>query len=97
MVSDLVYYSDTHTFFDQHYHEIEEIRESFEQNHGYPFFPTGDLKNDLAWFTYEQVAIEIQQYRERLGMNYLIAARPRIKGLIELVAEYAGWNSDRED
>ena len=22
---------------------------------------------------------------------------PQIKGLIELVAEYAGWNSDRED
>jgi alkanesulfonate monooxygenase SsuD/methylene tetrahydromethanopterin reductase-like flavin-dependent oxidoreductase (luciferase family) len=29
----------------------------------------------------EQVAAEIETYRQRLGMNYLIVARPRVKGL----------------
>jgi alkanesulfonate monooxygenase SsuD/methylene tetrahydromethanopterin reductase-like flavin-dependent oxidoreductase (luciferase family) len=29
----------------------------------------------------EQVASEISEYRQRLGMNYLIVARPRVKGL----------------
>ena len=29
----------------------------------------------------EQVASEISEYRQRLGMNYLIVTRPRIKGL----------------
>lgn len=59
MVSGLIYFSDTHVFFDRHYDEIEEIRQDFEQSHGYPFYPPGDLKNDLAWFAYESVGLDL--------------------------------------
>lgn len=43
----------------------------------------GNTPVEKSWIVgnTEQVASEIQQYRERLGMNYLIVARPRIKGL----------------
>lgn len=30
-VSELIYYSDTHAFYDQYYYEIEELRQSFEE------------------------------------------------------------------
>ena len=56
MISGLIYYSETHDFFDRHYDEIEDIRRNFERDHGYPFHPSGDLKNDLVWFAYEHVA-----------------------------------------
>ncbi len=36
MVSELVYYRDTHAFFDRYYHEIEEVRESIEEALGEP-------------------------------------------------------------
>jgi len=32
LVGSLVYYSDTHTFFDKHYDEIETLREEFEND-----------------------------------------------------------------
>ena len=35
----------------------------------------------------EEVAIEIQHYREHLGMNYLIMVRPRIRGLSQQCVE----------
>ena len=35
----------------------------------------------------DEVARDIQAYRERIGMNYLIVARPRIKGLSPQCAE----------
>lgn len=43
----------------------------------------GNTPMEKSWIVgnAEQVASEIQLYRERLGMNYLIVARPRIKGL----------------
>lgn len=31
-VSSLIYYSDTHKFYDKHYYEIEELREEFEKD-----------------------------------------------------------------
>ena len=56
MVGSLIYYSDTHTFFDTHYEQIEDIREEFEDSIGEPFHIKRDLKNTLAWFAFEQVA-----------------------------------------
>ena len=56
MVGSLIYYSDTHAFFDTHYDQVEELREEFEDSIGEPFPIKRDLKNNLAWFTFEQVA-----------------------------------------
>ena len=43
----------------------------------------GNTPMEKSWVVgnAKQVASKIQQYRERLGMNYLIVTRPRIKGL----------------
>ena len=43
----------------------------------------GNTSMEKSWIVgnAEQVAREIKHYQLRLGMNYLIAARPRIKGL----------------
>jgi len=59
MVSDLVYYTDTHAFFDRHYDEIERLREEIEESLGEPLPISGDLKNALAWFAFEQTAMSI--------------------------------------
>ncbi len=43
----------------------------------------GNLDMEKSWIVgdAEQVTSEINEYQQRLGMNYLIVARPRIKGL----------------
>ena len=43
----------------------------------------GNLNMEKSWIVGngEQVTREIREYKQRLGMNYLIVARPRIKGL----------------
>jgi len=46
-VSEMIYYTDTHKFFDEHYHEIEEIREDWEFQTGAPLDIKGDLK--IIW------------------------------------------------
>lgn len=59
MVPSLVYYSDTHKFFDLHYAEIEELREKWEDETGQPLKIHGDLKNYLTWFAFEEVAYQL--------------------------------------
>lgn len=59
MVTSLVYYVDTHQFYDTHYNEIERIRENYEEFTEYPLSIQGDLKNFLAWFSFEQTAYEL--------------------------------------
>ena len=59
VIGSLMYLKDTHTFFDTHYGEIEELREEFESSTGQEFTLNGDLKNTLAWFAFEQVAHNI--------------------------------------
>lgn len=59
MVNSLIYYHDTHAFFDQHYEEIEALREEFEHDQGVPLDISGDLKNALAWFSFELVAYRL--------------------------------------
>ena len=59
MVASLVYYVDTHQFYDAHYNEIERIRENYEEFTEYPLSIQGDLKNFLAWFSFEQTAYEL--------------------------------------
>ena len=60
MVSGLVYYTDTHKFFDTYYEEIEELRNEYENSTGSPVdIQDRDLKNTLAWFAFEQVAYSL--------------------------------------
>lgn len=56
MVSSLIYYSDTHAFYDMYYHDIEELRYELEDSHGEALQPKGDLKNWYAWLGFEETA-----------------------------------------
>ena len=59
MITSLIYYSDTHAFFDKHYDVIEKIRDEVENNLGEPLVVDGDLKNSLAWFAFEETAYQM--------------------------------------
>lgn len=59
MVGSLIYYSDTHKFYDTHYHEIEDIRYDLEQSSGKALKPNGDLKNWYAWLGFEETARQL--------------------------------------
>lgn len=58
-VSSLIYYRDTHQFFDIYYEEIEELRQEFEEATGVPLELKHDLKNQLAWFAFEQITFNL--------------------------------------
>ena len=59
MVGSLIYYADTHDFFDKHYDQIEELRNEYEENTGIPLPIKYDLKNHLAWFSFEETAYKM--------------------------------------
>jgi len=59
MVGELIYYKDTHIFYDKHYAEIETLRDEYEESTGEPLKIKNDLKNYLAWFAFEQVAYQL--------------------------------------
>lgn len=68
MVTSLIYYKDTHEFFDKHYDEIEDIRyqlvwDSIDVN----FPQSSDLKNFLSWLSFEQRAYELSNELEMDG------------------------------
>lgn len=57
IIGNLVYYKDTHQFFDTFYKEIEELRIEYEI-----IIPNDkDLKNYLAWAAVEIVASQMYQ------------------------------------
>jgi hypothetical protein len=56
MVGKLIYYTDTHAFYDRYYDEIETLREEMETDFGEPLHPRGDLKNWYAWMAFEETA-----------------------------------------
>jgi len=60
MVGSLIYYHQTHAFFDNHYAEIEELRIEFESE-VQPLLIHGDLKNTLAWFAFEEVSFRLAE------------------------------------
>jgi len=66
MVSSLVYYSDTRTFYDKHYNQIEELRSEYDEM-GCPLKVGYDLKNDYAWFAFEVTAGKLT---EKLGLEF---------------------------
>lgn len=55
----MIYYHDTHKFFDTHYAEIEDIRTQWEDEIGDALHIDGDMKNYLAWFAFEYRAYEM--------------------------------------
>lgn len=59
MISSLIYYIDTHNFYDTYYDEIEDLRMSYESSLGKPITIKGDLKNFMAWFAFEQTAYKM--------------------------------------
>lgn len=61
MVGDLIYYSDTHKFYDDNYDDIENLRYEFEQSTGEKLQPDNDLKNWFAWFAFEETSRTIAQ------------------------------------
>ncbi len=56
MVNKLIYYYDTHKFYDTYYEEIEELRFELEESMGTFLHPQGDLKNWYAWMAFEETA-----------------------------------------
>lgn len=61
-VSGLIYYKDTNAFFDEHYAEIADIIDEYQDETGEALKIDGDMKNFYAWFAYEWVMNDI--YRE---------------------------------
>ena len=68
IVSSLIYYKDTHEFYEKHYDEIEDIRCQLEDDGIEVNIPEcSDLKNFYAWLSFEQRAYEIQDSLEMDG------------------------------
>ena len=63
----LIYYADTHAFYNRHAEEIDDMLNELEEQTGEPYDITGnmkrlnqrDLRNFLAWLAYEVRAQEI--------------------------------------
>ena len=59
VVSFLSKYADTHTFFDLYENEIQTLKEAYEKKSGTPLIITDDIKTQLAWFAFEEVAAKL--------------------------------------
>lgn len=55
----LIYYRDTHVFFDRFYNEINELYHDWVEERGQPLTIEGDLKTFLVYFSVEQRIHEI--------------------------------------
>jgi hypothetical protein len=55
----LIYYHDTHAFFDRHYDEIQKIRWNLEDEGILPSMEGHDLKNFYTWLTFEEIACQM--------------------------------------
>ena len=66
VVGTLVYYRQTHAFYDQYYDEIEDLRLDWVAETGQPVEISGDLKNYLAWFAFEHFALVLS---ETIGLD----------------------------
>ncbi len=64
MICSLIYYCDTHSFYDKYYNEIENLRYDIEESFGEPLHPKGDLKNWYAWLAFEETARKIAEELE---------------------------------
>lgn len=64
-VPGMIYYTDTHKFFDKHYDEIMDLVYEYEQEIGEKIHPDGDMKNFYAWLAFE---ITCQYIAAKLGI-----------------------------
>jgi hypothetical protein len=55
----MIYYTDTHKFYDRHYDEIEDIRFEFQDQRIEIQEIDSDLKNYYAWLSFEHTAYNI--------------------------------------
>ena len=62
MIWSLIYYTDTHKFFDDNYYEIEEMRLELQENWCLEQLPESDYKNYFAWLSFEETARKIVDY-----------------------------------
>ena len=68
MISSLIYYKDTHEFYEKHYDEIEDIRCQLTDDGIEVNIPQcTDLKNFYAWLSFEQRAYELHNELEMDG------------------------------
>lgn len=65
----LIYYTDTHAFYNEHADECDEILAEYESNVGEGFrFGGKDVRNTLAWMGYEENARKIlEEIEEKLS------------------------------
>jgi len=61
IVPELVYYNQTHEWFDTYYDEIMELIEEFEKETGEKPRWEGDLKNWFAWFSFEETVRKLYE------------------------------------
>jgi hypothetical protein len=59
MIGSLIYYRDTEKFFDTHYEEIIWLKTEYEESTGQPMNIPHEVKNHLAWFSFEQTAYQL--------------------------------------
>ena len=59
MIGKLIYYYDTHKFYNKYYYEIEELGCEYEEMTGICVQPQGDLMNWYAWFSFEETARQL--------------------------------------
>ena len=65
MVWQLIYYKDTHAFYDKYYNEIEDIRYQLNEDLGWDnSHIDSDLKNWYAWMSFEHIAFNIYNQLE---------------------------------
>lgn len=64
MISHLIYYKDTHEYYNTHADDIESLLEEMKENAGAESVAAmvtsgGDLRNTLAWFGFEEAARKV--------------------------------------
>lgn len=59
MVNSLIYYSQTHKFFDKYYYEIIDIIEELSNEWWEIDIAGEDIKNKFAWLCFENVAYDL--------------------------------------
>jgi len=59
IIPSLIYYEETHAFYNKYASEIDQLKEDIETKTGESMKIDGDVRNFLAWFGFEQTAFEI--------------------------------------
>lgn len=65
-IPSLIYYSDTHKFFDEYSDDIFSLLDDLEENYGEQIKVEGDRKNFYAWVAFEETA---RQIAEEIGLE----------------------------